>query len=440
MRLTGSLLVLLLLSACIPGSVIRHLPRYVTNDPFHKQYPVESIPNYPNTKIAYIELDDMGDLWSDNQISKAEEMIRQANNRAAAAGAGAIVLTYVHGWHQNSNPKNTTTSSNLEMFKRILGWTAYDEIVAARSSSSPRPERPVIGVYIGWRGITGYWPLDYYNRHKAAGRVAGSAATEALLRVTTAARENLRTRSIVVGHSMGGLIVEHSLIPALDAYLLKLKGVGPRPQCEVEASRKYLPADLIVLINPASHAMEAQKFIGTLRRLQVELQPPSQDQGFFNDNEPWPLPLLVSVTSESDSATRVLLNFAAYPMTINRAFRSYPKSSYRGKALSQRDLSLHTAGNFEPLASHWVRHERLTAGGQTEVKPCTTFDGWRNDFSPHRPEDQIPLGDPHKSIFYKTLCFDSIDSQGGDRFWILQKRQSLNSVQPSQQSKPSPIG
>ncbi|HTG33267.1 MAG TPA: hypothetical protein VLB76_10070 [Thermoanaerobaculia bacterium] len=447
MRYTASLVLLSLFSACVPASVIRINPLYVSNNPLHREVGVDPIPNDPKTSIVYVELDDMGDLWDDSQIRKAEEVIRTAN----ICSSGAIVVTYVHGWHQNADSTKTTETSNLQMFKRILGWMAYEESVDA---GLKRSRRPVVGVYIGWRGITGYWPADYYNRHKAAGRVAGPAATEVLLRVTTEARRNPRTRSIVVGHSMGGLIVERSLIPALDAYLLSLKGAGLRSQCDIEKARQNLPMDLIVLVNPASHAIEAHKFIGTLRRLQVELKAPEQPKGleaepeyykFFSDRKAWPLPLIVSLTSEGDSATRVGLNLAAYPMALNKAFREYEYEEtvypYKKYTLHQRDLSLHTAGNFAPLASHWVRHAQLMSPrclqGSNEmykeaatVKPCPYFSGWKSDRWPHRPEDEIPGTEE-----YRTMCFESRDQCGGDSFWFLQKPPSLNAVVISQEGQ-----
>src|SRR5579859_3421432 len=45
--------------------------------------------------LAFIEVDDMGELWDKGELDTALSVIRRAN---ADAQADPVVLTFIHGW------------------------------------------------------------------------------------------------------------------------------------------------------------------------------------------------------------------------------------------------------------------------------------------------------------------------------------------------------
>ena len=85
----------------------------------------------------------------------------------------AIILVLVHGWKHNARPLDP----NLSSFELVLQRTA-------RAGRIVRPEnrRRVLGVLVGWRGLSFYagWlaNLTFWNRKTAALRVALGSVRE----------------------------------------------------------------------------------------------------------------------------------------------------------------------------------------------------------------------------------------------------------------------
>jgi hypothetical protein len=73
----------------------------------HQQYrrirPYSTSPA-PNARIAIVEFDDSGELWSYEQLDYALGAVGLA--AADRAAPGAIVVTYVHGWNNNASHAN----------------------------------------------------------------------------------------------------------------------------------------------------------------------------------------------------------------------------------------------------------------------------------------------------------------------------------------------
>lgn len=408
----------------------------VANKDYHVHQPVEYVYG-EQTKLVHVELDDFGDFWdmSGNELSQALAAIDEANE----VPEGAIVLTFVHGWRNNSNPAN----HNLQNFKNVLGWIAKTEIERGAPSA-----RPVVGIFISWRGKQTLLPaVDYYKRNAAAARVAGSAATEALVAVTNRARQNDRTRSIVIGHSMGALIVERALAPAIEAYVVNAGNSGSnirkalnacqeltdarqQQQCRCRAGAEWrtrLPVDLAILVNAASYAIEAKKLISMFDRWEFNLEPPPECVAaaapYFSNKTPWPAPIVIALTSESDFSTRNILRGAAYPKTLTKSFRDYSSTSADGATVAapftQRQLVTRSAGNFRPFYSHYGRHVDLQKekedDGSARVTPCGSADAygrWTDDLAPRRQDWRF------RETPQESICFETEH----DRFWILRNR------------------
>src|SRR5207237_1072565 len=128
---------------------------------------------------------------------------------------------------------------------------------AAKSERDrPRPKK-ILGIYIGWRGLSLRGALSYatfYTRKSTAFRVAVGSVREILALVRRHQKDRndalseveitrgVGTRLVLAGHSFGGLI----LFSAVDEYLIESVA---RPK---KVARPF--GDLIILVNPAFEA------------------------------------------------------------------------------------------------------------------------------------------------------------------------------------------
>ena len=58
--------------------------------------------------LAFIEIDDMGELFDKGELDTALRIIRQANDLANAepGQSDPVVITFIHGWKNNASPEN----------------------------------------------------------------------------------------------------------------------------------------------------------------------------------------------------------------------------------------------------------------------------------------------------------------------------------------------
>ena len=317
--LVGSLLSL---SSCVPHQLHRPL----------------SVVKYDDFTQVFVEIDDQGELWSPRQLELALDVLEDASHHPK----GALVNIFVHGWNHDASAENEIHGGNIRGQQRLLSLIA---------DSRPPEEypQPVIGIYIAWRGKLLRGPLNmmsFFNRRQAANRVAGITATSTVYRLLSAAKHNSRSRVVLIGHSFGGLVVERTLSQALIGSLFA-------PGAEHATSFDF-PADLVVLLNPASPAIHAKQFVESLERNRLKLYR-EDNQGIRRE-----MPLVVSLTSEGDWATGVF-----YPLGLNvlagrKAYREYG-SDYCGANASQKSFTVQTAGHHTTLHSHRVTAEPLSS-------------------------------------------------------------------------------
>ncbi len=293
-------------------------------------------PEEASFDLAIIEFDDQGVFWKIDQLEDTLELIRDRN---ASSERGIMVLLYVHGWRNNADPDQQ--DGDLARFESTLTRIAGNFAQA----EAPTPDR-VIGVYLGWRGNKSNIPvhdkLTFWGRRATAERVASLNMRETMFSVMREAKSRDLSKCIVVGHSMGGLIVGKTLAPSMTTLLLANGDEGAR-----------IPADLVLLQNPALDGLTSWQFVDFLKRNKARAELRSSDGTHFDA----PGPVVVSITSEADRATSL-----AYPMgrwidTVGLAFR--------GKIVeggpSQRYLATHSEGHIEFLHSHraWVEDGEL---------------------------------------------------------------------------------
>lgn len=182
----------------------------------------EEGPTAPNVSWSIVEFDDQGLLFDSRQLDRTIAEVR----RLASLREGRLrLVVFVHGWKHDASPQDAAnTNGNLRQFPLLL-----------RQFSSGDPQDQVFGLYMAWRGeplartepfnaLFRPW-ISFFSRIRAAGRVARPEFTETLLSVLTAAElafndeyrkpQGDRTTSVIIGHSMGGFIVEEALSKAM---------------------------------------------------------------------------------------------------------------------------------------------------------------------------------------------------------------------------------
>ena len=133
--------------------------------------------------------------------------IAKAKAEAKARDTVAVVAVFVHGWKNNASEK----SGNVWGFRQVL---------AGLSKSFGK--RPLVGVYIGWRGAVLSPPLlkefTFFDRQQKSQSVSGGHMVETLLKILQAAKgvdyaEPLESSAatVLIGHSFGGAVLETAL-------------------------------------------------------------------------------------------------------------------------------------------------------------------------------------------------------------------------------------
>jgi hypothetical protein len=288
-RIVVSSLALLLLCSCTPQTQLRgtgpsdrllDLKTLAASQPgaaIRQEVAGRSIERYPGFTLGILE----------DEVQK-EQVFRMV--REIAGEKGAVVLTFVHGWHHGAD----VCDSNLACFRNVLQAISED------------PDRanpgPVIGIYLGWRGDSArrLKGTTFYNRKRTAHRIGENAGSKILLELAGVVDEintdldQKRSRGFVTmvtaGHSFGGALVFSAVENALVSEWSGRDGVGPLADAGgVKAHRREL-GDLVLLINPA---FEASRY----RLFDADLALPGR-------YEP-ACPALVTVASEGDAAVGI---------------------------------------------------------------------------------------------------------------------------------------
>jgi hypothetical protein len=119
--------------------------------------PNESIAFRNGYSLAFVEFGEQGSCQDVSQLQRLEDLIKRA--------ARPLVVTYVHGWHNNAE------SADVDRFSGLLAELS-------KSASVRRSNYHVLGVYIGWRREITNLPLitelSFWNRKAAAERLASN--------------------------------------------------------------------------------------------------------------------------------------------------------------------------------------------------------------------------------------------------------------------------
>jgi len=279
--------------------------------------PTNSITLGTGYQLAFIEFGEQGSYQDASQLQNAIGLIKRTSK--------PLVITYVHGWHNNAG------SADVGRFSEWLSELSQTQLI--RNSGFH-----LVGVYLGWRGELTTAPivrqLTFYSRKAAAERLASNFdCYDAIAAISEAARkfhQGDRQYTVLIGHSFGGLVVERSVAHAINA---EMHGHA--------STDRSLPADLILMVNPASDSILARQMIAAL----------------YARNTASTRPFLVSLTSTTDTATGIAFPLGTSIAASTKAFNDVPVPG-SPKMESERRFYTSTPGHNQFLINHET--EKLT--------------------------------------------------------------------------------
>jgi hypothetical protein len=293
---------------------------------------------FPSYDLAIIEFDDLGCCHDRNQIRSLADRLIEFDEK------DAIIVVFVHGWKHDAR----SDDDNLKNFLAVLEVAVKRE---AEVAGGQRASRPVLGVFIGWRGMSLYdrfhvlEQLTFWDRQEAGRRVSTGSIREVLGRLRR--YRNKRGKNggapllVIVGHSFGGMIVYSAVAQSLIE-------AAATPRGEMVPSF----ADLVLLVNPA---VEAARYL-PIQEL-VEERRRKTPQG-VEDKQP---PVFVCVTASNDWATSL-----AFP--FGNAF-SLLTEKYKDRR--ERQALLNAIGHISWMKTHDLSATRKDQTAEPVLIPLT---------------------------------------------------------------------
>ncbi len=332
-RLIITLLAAVLLSGCVANRPYRLAG--VAGGIYDQKYPGQKPPTEKlkakedrDYRLSFVEFDEKGDFWDRAQLAIAAAQIKRAPKPV-------LLVVFIHGWHHNAadRPPGGKNPGDVETFKCLLSQLAVSESTRGLD---------VHGVYLGWRGRLVNGPLDYFtflSRKDAATRVAGTPVTETIFELIRQARRRgpKASKTVVIGHSFGALVLEKAMAQAVAGSVLA-------QDAQAGGNSFTAPADLVLLVNSAAESLYAKELSDMFRGV--------GHRDHINPNRP----LFVSLTSQTDTATSGWFPRGTFLPNLF-ARRHYDWEKKRGPSsdnVSQHDYLTTTPGHNQRLFTHRI--------------------------------------------------------------------------------------
>lgn len=351
-----------------------------------------------NYTLHFVEFDDQGWAFPNDDPSSANRRtpgqqidcaIADLRGKLEAENGKVLTFVYVHGWKHSA----AADDYDVDRFRRLLD-----------SRASYFPDRRIVGIYVGWQGNTidlwGVRNINFWSRKNAASHVADGRVRELFSRIRglrdywngpiktydhdcdsePSGEDRCPLRTIMIGHSFGGLILFSSAAPYLMEMLSAERDLPPDGKRQ-RAARSRGIADLIVLLNPA--------FEGSLYA-------PVFEAGLHyrpSDNEP---PLVVTLTTTADVATK---NFFPVARWFNSVFQ-YPASSDEESNAMKR-----TPGNIDRFLTHKLCNREPECDGPDAVNDPSDSElkwGRREDYCGMTLRSYVSREKPDRSIVWNV--------------------------------------
>jgi len=278
--------------------------------------------------LAYVEFDEQGDFWDRDQLRRAVEVIHLTTK--------PLLVVYVHGWQNNASPSTNDVPQFHDVLSKLAGTPSVKKL-----------GYQVVGAYIGWRGKQAYDPLlkilSFPTRKVAAARLGSSnTITEAIFRLVYEARHRPgQSRTVLIGHSFGALVLERAIEQAMTGGLL--------------TNNPVVPADFILLVNSAAESIYTKEMrdmmVATLRfeKARKCYSRPGESDCAYKDEA-----RIISVTSKTDQATGLAFPIGAGIFNAGKLYRRYEPVNPGEKAQGQRQFFTTTPGHNKLLLDHEI--------------------------------------------------------------------------------------
>jgi hypothetical protein len=346
------------------------------------------IEHFDGYDAGYVEFDEQGWFWRPyngandvghrEQVLQVQDMIAKAAayNPVTHTAKGIILVAFVHGWMNNADPDEP---NNTQQFKTLLSNLAKEE-----KAKRPTDARRVVGVYIGWPGLSAKGLLSYftfYSRKNAGDRVGNyGGVTEVLSRLESMndtineslPKESTASFFVVVGHSFGAQVVYDSLMQIMTQRVAENKVRKyfemPSPDLRDKSDAKLHQGreqthqgdtiepfgDLVVLLNPA---FEGERYFN-LKAFTEEFRYPAAQR-----------PVLGIFLSETDTATGYFFPLGRHVSTFFDRYRDDSLGSL------QHEANLHTIPWTDPFVTHrLVTLDEYLKSGKTPPPPDQPWD------------------------------------------------------------------
>jgi hypothetical protein len=263
--------------------------------------------------LHFVEFDDQGWMHHPGQMKTLFTGLESKSD-------DPIIAVFVHGWRHNADPCDENVCCFRETLKAISRITGQS--------------KRVVGVYVGWRGLSSaglplWTESSFYGRKNAASRVAMGSVRELLIKLRNFHERRNRAhgsaRLIVIGHSFGGSIVYSAISDLL------LNNVLDFVPGEEETTLVKGFGDLVVLVNPAFESVRYEPLFHASRERQYSAQQK---------------PVLVTVTADNDWATGKVFPVARW---INSMIEKYSSSSGGEKGQRDHEYADERKGNVKTV-------------------------------------------------------------------------------------------
>ncbi|WP_213881811.1 hypothetical protein [Pseudomonas sp. dw_358] len=324
--------VLLMVAGCTPNAPFRSLDKRSCPAEQKGGCGVGFYETHPRYDLGFVEYTERG---NDFYPERTNALLAQIKTYANSDGVAIIV--FVHGWRHNA----AEDDANVQSFNEALATIAQLDILGPRK---------LVGVYVGWRGLTLHGlqseALTYWDRKATAEQVGRAGVTQLLLNLEHIDRSDTKNLMLTVGHSFGGALV----LSALNNVLLD-RMVSAQYGQEVKSF-----GNGVILLNPA---IEADKGLA--------LKENSLKLGLTGVKIPG---LLYVVSSEGDMATTTPFRLGQDIGTnlIWSQVGLHRRYGHRDYVLDESQLDNTTVGNYAPF---WT--DRLTDLAQPSASGLGTW-------------------------------------------------------------------
>lgn len=317
------------------------------------------IEDYGNYLIGFAEFDDQGWAYdNDRQINVIKQRVDEELNSPANDSKDFLVLVFVHGWHHNAHDNDC----NVQEFRQMV-QIAADGVESGIQDGWLKTHRKVIGIYIGWRGESVNADLLRYltaiDRRDVAERVAKGSVRQlfaylretqrsAQLKIVNGEPNTARMRTVVIGHSFGGLIAFSAVSQAMLNDLTETQSQdrycdSHDPRINPVDNVTVWP-DATVLINPAFEATRYEPF-DRLMKARGRLKPCVPPA---NLRHRLVVPHFIIVTSVSDQWTGWVFTLGR---SVSTLFEGYDRTN-AAATRRERTANLRVIGRVESYRTH----------------------------------------------------------------------------------------